>query len=127
LKRRSLLLFLHSGLNFRIHVANRSCTRTIGNKFKVRLKLADRALSIALLHGNVGHLNVSRGDIGEITGITDNVDNVRSVDYAYDYLARLKTAGTTGSGSYPQWGLSFTYDQHGNRTAQGITAGCAAR
>ena len=35
------------------------------------------------------------------------------------------TAVTTGSTSYPKWGLSFTYDRYGNRTAQTVTAGTA--
>jgi len=32
---------------------------------------------------------------------------------------------TTGSTGYPKWGLSFTYDRYGNRTAQTVTAGTA--
>jgi len=47
------------------------------------------------------------------------------VNYTYDVLYRLKTAVTTGSASYPQWGLSWTYDRYGNRTAQAVTAGSA--
>ena len=30
---------------------------------------------------------------------------------------------TQGSASYPQWGLSWTYDRYGNRTAQSVTNG----
>ena len=45
--------------------------------------------------------------------------------YTYDEIARLKTAVTTGSTAYPQWGLSWTYDRYGNRTAQTVTAGSA--
>jgi len=40
-------------------------------------------------------------------------------------LSRLSTAVTTGSTGYPKWGLSFTYDRYGNRTAQTVTAGTA--
>jgi len=43
----------------------------------------------------------------------------------YDPLLRLSTAVTTGSSGYPQWGLSWTYDRYGNRTAQNKTAGTA--
>lgn len=52
----------------------------------------------------------------------DNV--VRGRTYTYDALYRLKTAVTTGSTQYPQWGLSWTYDRYGNRTAQNIYSGC---
>jgi RHS repeat-associated protein len=65
----------------------------------------------------------SGGNNGQITSITDNVDNGRSVTYTYDALYRLKTALTTGSTNFPQWGLSETYDRYGNRTAQTVTAG----
>ncbi len=41
------------------------------------------------------------------------------VTYTYDSLQRLITAVTTG----PEWGLSFTYDGFGNRTAQSVTKG----
>jgi RHS repeat-associated protein len=30
---------------------------------------------------------------------------------------------TSGSTQFPQWGLSWTYDRYGNRTAQSVTAG----
>ena len=63
------------------------------------------------------------GNNGQITNITDNVDSGRTVNYTYDALYRLKTALTTGSASYPQWGLSWTYDRYGNRTAQTVTNG----
>ena len=36
---------------------------------------------------------------------------------------RLATASTSGSGGYPAWGLSWSYDDYGNRTAQSVTAG----
>jgi RHS repeat-associated protein len=36
---------------------------------------------------------------------------------------RLLTARTTGSTAYPQWGLSESYDQYGNRTCQTVTGG----
>jgi len=60
---------------------------------------------------------------GLISSITDNVQSGRSVSYTYDSLARLSTSLTTGSSSYPQWGLSWTYDRYANRTAETVTAG----
>jgi RHS repeat-associated protein len=65
------------------------------------------------------------GNNGEITSITDLNTSGRSITYTYDALNRLSTAGITGSSNYPQWGLSFTYDRYGNRTAQTVTAGTA--
>ncbi len=65
------------------------------------------------------------GNNGQITSITDNVDSGRSAAYTYDALMRLSTASTTGSTGYPRWGLSFTYDRYGSRTAQNLTAGTA--
>ena len=61
---------------------------------------------------------------GQIQGITDRVDNGRSATYAYDGLARLSTAATTGSAAYPAWGLKETYDRYGNRWSQTANSGC---
>ncbi len=63
------------------------------------------------------------GNNGQITSITDNVVSGRTASYTYDALHRLKTAVTVGGGGYNQWGLSWTYDRYGNRTAQSVTAG----
>src|SRR6267143_1505833 len=63
---------------------------------------------------------------GQVNSITDSLDNGRSASYTYDALHRLSTAVTTGSTAYPQWGLQWTYDRYGNRTAQSISAGCVA-
>src|SRR6266852_702741 len=64
-----------------------------------------------------------QGNNGQITSITDNVDNGRSATYAYDALYRLTSAVTTGSANYAQWGLSFGYDRYGNRLSQSQTFG----
>lgn len=63
------------------------------------------------------------GNDGEVTSVTDNVDSGRSMTYVYDGLHRLASAVSQGSTNYPKWGLSFTYDRYGNRTAQTVTAG----
>jgi len=63
------------------------------------------------------------GNDGEITSITDNVDSGRSLSLGYDALHRLTSSVSQGSTNYPKWGLSFTYDRYGNRTAETVTAG----
>jgi RHS repeat-associated protein len=65
------------------------------------------------------------GNNGQITSSTDSFDSGRSAAYSYDALNRLTSALTTGSTNYPKWGLSFTYDRYGNRTAQTVTSGTA--
>ncbi len=76
---------------------------------------------------NLGYAYTQNGgNNGQIASITDNTGTPeagRSVTYTYDALYRLSTAVTTGSTSYPQWGLSWTYDRYGNRLAQTVTAG----
>jgi RHS repeat-associated protein len=67
------------------------------------------------------------GNNGQITSITDSTgtpEGGRSVAYTYDALHRLKTAETTGTTSYPKWGLQWSYDRYGNRTQQSILSGC---
>jgi len=61
---------------------------------------------------------------GQISSITDYMQSGRSATYTYDSLYRLTNAATTGSTSYPAWGLSETYDRYGNRWAQSIFSGC---
>lgn len=93
-----------------------------------RLQLASLAYTsgtTALLSQNYSYVQ-NGGSNGQITGIADNLDNGRSATYTYDGLARLTAATTVGSTNYPQWGLSWTYDRYGNRTAQGISSGCVA-
>jgi RHS repeat-associated protein len=72
-------------------------------------------------------LNYSYGSSGSNDGLvssaTDSIDNGRTANYTYDALYRLSAANTVGSTGYPQWGLSWTYDRYGNRTAQTVTAG----
>jgi RHS repeat-associated protein len=90
-----------------------------------RLQLA----SIAYAQGGSNLLSLSYSysqsgaNNGQIAGITDNNASGRTVNYTYDSLHRLKTAVTTGSAQDPQWGLSWTYDRYGNRTAQTVTHG----
>lgn len=67
---------------------------------------------------------------GQIVSVADTSDTTlvpgapgRSVTYTYDALHRLKTALTTGSTQFPQWGLSWTYDRYGNREEQAQTHG----
>jgi RHS repeat-associated protein len=81
------------------------------------VKGASTLFSLSYAYGAAGTNN------GQIAGVTDNVDNGRTVNYTYDNLSRLNTAVTVGSTNYPKWGLSFAYDRYGNRTAQTVTAG----
>jgi RHS repeat-associated protein len=46
------------------------------------------------------------------------------VSYTYDQVNRLATA-VSATGGTTNWGLSFSYDVYGNRTAQTVTAGSA--
>ena len=63
---------------------------------------------------------------GQISGITDSIDSGRNVAYTYDGLARLSTAATAGSATYPAWGLKQSYDRYGNRLSQSAISGCVA-
>ncbi len=67
--------------------------------------------------------NGSAQNNGSIQCITDAVDGGRSVNYGYDALGRMISAQTNGDSSYPQWGLSESYDRYGNRLSQSLTAG----
>jgi RHS repeat-associated protein len=57
---------------------------------------------------------------GRVTKM-NNYMNGEEVNYSYDALNRLIAAYTTGS----TYGLSFTYDGFGNKTAQSLTKGSA--
>ncbi len=75
--------------------------------------------------------NAPAGNNGQIQCVKDNSNTTltpgasgRSVSFTYDSLNRLSSAVTSGSTQYPAWGLSWSYDRYGNRTAQSISSGC---
>ncbi|HVB58721.1 MAG TPA: RHS repeat-associated core domain-containing protein [Candidatus Acidoferrales bacterium] len=101
-----------------------------------RLQLSCLDYSTSNRSGNCAHdsttkfgLTYSYGSAGsnngQISSITDYVQAGRSITYTYDSLYRLTKATTTGSTSYPAWGLSEAYDRYGNRSAQSISSGCS--
>jgi RHS repeat-associated protein len=79
-------------------------------------KASQTLFSLAYAYGPSGSNN------GQISGITDNVDAGRTLSFTYDALSRLSTAASQGSANYVQWGVSFTYDRYGNRTAENQTS-----
>jgi len=81
---------------------------------------ANTLFSLTYSYGASGSNN------GQISGITDNVDNGRTLSYIYDALGRVTNAVTVGSTNYPKWGLSWTFDRYGNRKTQSISSGCVA-
>ncbi len=70
-----------------------------------------------------GYTQPNGGNDGLITSIGDTPQPGRSRTYTYDALGRLTAAVTTGSASYPQWGLNFSYDRYANRASQAATFG----
>jgi RHS repeat-associated protein len=87
-----------------------------------QLQTLSYAKSGTTLFGLTYGYSQNGGNNGQITSITDSVDSGRNITYTYDALERLTSAVTTGSANYPKWGLSFTYDRYGNRTAETATA-----
>jgi len=63
------------------------------------------------------------GNNGRISAEINNPTNTQ-VSYTYDQVNRLATAASATGGT-TNWGLSFSYDVYGNRTAQTVTAGSA--
>jgi YD repeat-containing protein len=57
-----------------------------------------------------------RRNNGRISAETNNLTNTQ-VSYTYDQLNRLATA-VSATGGTTNWGLGFSYDVYGNRTAQ---------
>ena len=105
---------------------------TYGNSVAVSFGFSAQRLQLTSLSYSAGGTNLlnlsysytqGSGNNGEIAGITDSVDSGRTATYTYDSLFRLTAAGTSGSSNYPAWGLSWTYDRYGNRTAQSVTTG----
>jgi RHS repeat-associated protein len=61
---------------------------------------------------------------GRITAEIDHLASNTTVGYTYDAYNRLAAANSVTGGN-TNWGLSFSYDVYGNRTAQTVTAGSA--
>jgi RHS repeat-associated protein len=62
------------------------------------------------------------GDNGNVYQIHNNRDVTRSVQFSYDYLNRLGTAGTYNVAT---WGDSYVYDAFGNLLQKNVTQGTA--
>jgi RHS repeat-associated protein len=93
---------------------------------RLQLTSVAYAKSGTTLFGLSYSYGTSDSNDGLISGVTDNVQSGRNISYTYDSLARLSTALTSGSSTYPQWGLKWTYDRYANRTQQAVTAGTSA-
>lgn len=67
--------------------------------------------------GTLKSLSYTRDNVGNITGIADNIEPAKTKNYTYDNLYRLTLA--TG-----QWGaISYEYDPTGNRTYETTDTG----
>jgi RHS repeat-associated protein len=118
-----------SGVNY--NAAAQPTSYQYGNgvqaAFSYNAQMQLQSLSYSNTSGTIVGLTYGygTGDNGQIQSVTDSADAGRTTNYTYDAWARLKTAQTTGDTAYPAWGLSFTYDRYGNRTAQSVTTGSA--
>jgi RHS repeat-associated protein len=90
------------------------------------------SLNYLYAHDSTYCASGATGNNGQIQCVNDVTDSPgtgrtgRSAAYTYDELGRLASAlttGTSGTGGYPQWGLSFTYDRFGNLIKEQSTAG----
>jgi RHS repeat-associated protein len=76
------------------------------------------------------NFGLGSNDNGNVLGVTNNRDNTRSQNFAYDQLNRLATAQTETSGvTIPNsncWGFTFGYDSWGNLLSSSTTgpSGC---
>ncbi len=95
--------------SFGYNVANQLTGLTYGNGVAATIGYSSNRLQMSslsyaksgtTLFGLTYSYGTSGSNNGQISGITDSVDNGRSATYTYDALARLSTAGTTGSTGY---------------------------
>jgi RHS repeat-associated protein len=105
---------------------------TYGNSVSASYSFSAQRLQLSSLSYSQGGTNLlslsyaytqGSGNNGQVASITDSVDSGRTASYTYDSLFRLTAATTSGSSNYPAWGLAWTYDRYGNRTAQSVTTG----
>jgi YD repeat-containing protein len=85
-------------------------------EYNSRLQLT-RLASTGILDMEYSYSTTGQNN-GQISKSNDRITG-EEVSYAYDSLNRLISAVTTG----PEWGLSFSYDGFGNKTAQTVTKG----
>lgn len=94
----------------------------ISNSYNSRLQpitLSASTKAGSTIFSETYNFHLGNGDNGNIDGITNNKDNNRSQNFAYDSLNRITTAYTTG----PNWGETFTIDAWGNLTNIGPYSG----
>jgi RHS repeat-associated protein len=71
------------------------------------------------------NFSLGTADNGNVTAITNNLDNLRSQSFTYDALNRLATAqtnATAGTSLAKCWGESFAYDPWGNLLTIGASS-----
>jgi RHS repeat-associated protein len=81
--------------------------------------------SAPLLDLAYGYLRPGTGNgrTGQLTQLTNRLDEQKNRTYTYDALGRLARA-TGGAANPPLWSQEYTYDRYGNRT--GVTASGSA-
>ncbi|MEW6412085.1 MAG: DUF6531 domain-containing protein, partial [Candidatus Zixiibacteriota bacterium] len=90
-----------------------------GNGISGTINYDVRYLAHDILTSNPAVLNrtYAHDAVGNITGITDNLDNSRSRTFGYDDLDQLTSAA---SQSYPGGSIGFTYHGNGNRETKTV-------
>jgi RHS repeat-associated protein len=124
------------------HVLNRSYGNGVAASYSYSsdrsqlMSLSYRSGAQTLFALNYGYKNgqancgsgTSSGNDGLIQCIQDVTgpeEAGRSGTFSYDQLNRLTAATTSGSTTFPKWGLAWSYDRYGNRLTQDIVAGSA--
>lgn len=69
--------------------------------------------------------SLGSGNNGNVTSITNNINNARNQSFTYDELNRIKTAVTQATTGQYAWGLSFAYDPWANLQTASVTQGSA--
>jgi RHS repeat-associated protein len=80
-----------------------------------------------LLHLSYDYLrpNTTAGRTGQLTKITNHLNEQRGRTYTYDALGRLKKATGGNPVAAPAWTQTYTYDRYGNRKTVSVTGGSA--
>ncbi|ACM22016.1 RHS repeat protein [Geotalea daltonii FRC-32] len=95
-------------------------TLTYGNGLARTIAYDNQYRPASIVTGTVQNLTYGYDANGNITAITNNLDNTKNKTYTYDNLDRL------GSGSGPWGTISWLYDGVGNRTSQTDSSGTSS-
>jgi RHS repeat-associated protein len=89
---------------------------TVNYSYDVRFRPSETKAASQSSAQTLLDLSFSYFPNSNLQGVTNNLDNTRTVSYSYDNLNRISSGSSQATSGTNCWGQSFTYDRYANLT-----------